>query len=337
MGGDLHEHRALKLTAPLHSPGTGHLPCYAVRNMKRRIVLLGVVLLLAGVVTVAWTLAGLPPVRYYVRYGLDPYCAPTGERVTLDGVEFVEIGPGILKMGSTHLAEGGDWLGKLCKPFGLPWGKKPEPSDEMPVHWVEFRRGFWIATTEITNAQYERFRPKNVRSEYSKGDDTPVVDVSWEDAKAYCSWLAERSGRPIRLPSEAEWECACRAGSGDEFTFGDDEEKLSEYAWFGKDWESGAHAVGMKRPNRWGLFDLHGNVWEWCEDTYHASYDDAPAGGSPWTEGGEVWQGAPNRVFRGGCWGFPAVYCRSAIRFRFDPGYRGRFLGFRPAFVSLEN
>jgi len=173
--------------ALLHSPGTDNLPCYAVRSMKRRIVILAVVLFLACVVTVAWTLAGLPPVKYHLRYGLDPYCAPTGERVTLEGVEFVEIGPGTFRMGSTANAEGGDWLGMLCKPFGLPWGKQPEPSDEMPVRWVEFRRGFWIATTEITNAQYERFDKDHQRGEYSKGDDTPVVEVSWDDAKTYCA------------------------------------------------------------------------------------------------------------------------------------------------------
>jgi len=202
---------------------------------------------------------------------------------------------------------------------------------------LEFRRGFWIATTEVTNAQYERFKPKNERSEYSKGDDTPVVEISWEDAKKYCGWLATKSGRPIRLPSEAEWECACRAGGDGEFTFGDDEAQLSDYAWFGEDWESGARAVGTKRPNRWGLFDLHGNVWEWCEDSYHANYDDAPADGSPWTEGGEVWQGSPYRVRRGGGFVYPAEFCRSANRNWGLPVYRLGFLGFRPAFVPLEN
>ncbi len=151
--------------------------------MKRRIVLIGIALFLVGVAVIAWTLAGLPPVKYVLRYGISPGCEPTGETQEYEGVTFVEIGPGIFRMGSTANAEGGDWLGKLCKPFGLPWGKQPEPSDEMPVHWVEFRRGFWIATTEITNAQYERFDPKHERREDSNGDNTPVVEVSWQDAK----------------------------------------------------------------------------------------------------------------------------------------------------------
>ena len=131
---------------------------------RRRVLLAVLALFLVGVGTIAWTLAGLPPVKYYLRYGLDPYCEPTGDIETLEGVTFVEIGPGIFRMGSKHLEEGGDWLGKICRPFGSPWGKHPEPSNEMPVHWVEFRSGFWIARAEITNAQYERFDPAHERS-----------------------------------------------------------------------------------------------------------------------------------------------------------------------------
>jgi len=305
--------------------------------MKRLVVILLIALFLFGVGYVAWTLAEFPPARHVLRYGLSPGCEPTGQTLECEGVTFVEIGPGVFRMGSTANAEGGDWLGKICAPFGLPWGKKPEASDEMPVRWVEFPRGFWMATTEITNAQYERFEAKHERSEYAKGDDDPVVEISWEAAKDYCAWLAAKAERPIRLPSEAEWECACRAGGDDEFAFGDDEGRLSEYAWFGQDWESGARAVATLKPNRWGLYDLHGNVWEWCEDTYHATYKDAPTDGSAWTEGGEVWQGTPNRVRRGGGWGWSAGGCRSASRYRFHPGFRYGHLGFRPAFVPPSN
>jgi len=300
--------------------------------MKRRIVILLIALFLVGVAVIPWTLAELPPARYVLRYGLSPRCEPTGVTLEVEGVTFVEIRPGIFRMGSTFNAEGGDWLGKICAPFGLPWGKRPKASDEMPVHWVEFRRGFWIATTEITNAQFERFRPNHERSAYSRCDDTPVVEVSGEDAKAYCSWLAEKSGRPTRLPSEAEWECACRAGSEDEFTFGGDEARLSEFAWFEQDVESGARAVATKLPNRWGLHDLHGNVWEWCEDTWHDSHDEAPCDGSP-----RVDDGAPDRVERGGGWFNMAEYCRSAVRYADLPSERLRGVGFRPAFVPSKN
>jgi formylglycine-generating enzyme required for sulfatase activity len=204
----------------------------------------------------------------------------------------------------------------------------------MPVHWVEFRKGFWIATTEITNAQYEQFRPEHEheRDWPRQGDDYPITEVTWTEAKAYCSWLAARTRRPIRLPSEAEWECACRAGSDDEFTFGDDAERLSEYAWFDEDRESGPWAVATKEPNRWDLFDLHGNAWEWCEDTLHSSYRGAPTDGAAW-----VSETPPLRVIRGGDWRFPVRGCRSAHRNGGGPERRNPLLGFRPAFSNPDD
>ncbi len=297
--------------------------------MRRKLLILGLLVILGMGGYVTWTLAGLPPVRYILRYGLAPGCEPTGQKRTVEGVEFVEIGPGIFRMGSDHLAKGGDWLGKLCEPLGLPWGTRPEPSHEMPVHWVEFRYGFWIARTEVTNAQFERFAPNRERSEFSEGDDDPVVDVSWEDAKAWCEWLSNSSELPVRLPSEAEWECACRAGSDTEFCFGNDEGKLPEYAWF---YTPEACEVGTQRPNVWGLYDMHGNVLEWCEDTYHESYEGAPTDGSAGTEGGEEWEpGSPGRVIRGGGFDGPAENCRSAGRFGYLPANRFWYLGFRPS------
>ncbi len=300
--------------------------------MRKRIFV-GVVaaLILAGIGIVAWTLAGLPPVRMAWRYGFSYGPAPTGQVKPIGGIKFIEIGPGCFRMGSRQYAEGGDFLGRWCTRLGLPWGDQPKLSDEMPVHWVEFPSGFWIARTEVTNQQYEAFNPKHKRSEYSPGDLDPVVDVSWEDAKKYCAWLSEQSGHAIRLPSESEWECACRAGSQREFCFGDDEYRLDEYAWYDANSDGKVHEVGTRRENAWGLHDFHGNVWEWCEDTYHEDYEGAPADGRAWTEGGVLWHGARNRVYRGGCWEFPAVYCRSADRYRYVPKVRYRLLGFRLA------
>jgi formylglycine-generating enzyme required for sulfatase activity len=305
--------------------------------MKRLILIALAVLLLSGMGVVAWTVAGLPPVRMVWRYGFSYGPKPTGQKQIIEGVTFVEIGPGCYRMGSNQGAEGGDLLGKWCARFGLPWGDQPEPSNEMPVHWVEFRRGFLIAETEVTNAQYEAFDPKHERSGYSSGDNDPVVGVSFEDAKKYCAWLSEKSGKAIRLPSESEWECACRAGSSREFCFGDDEKRLGEYAWYNANSKSKAHEVGTRRANSWGLHDFHGNVWEWCEDTYHENYEGAPADGTAWTEGGELWQGTPDRVYRGGCFDDGAVYCRSAFRIRFLPGGRSGILGFRPAIWLTED
>jgi len=295
-------------------------------SVKRFFIIAVVALLLAGIGIVVWTVAGLPPVRMVWRYGFSYGPEPTGGEKAFEGVKFVEIGPGCYRMGSNQGAEGEDLLGRWCARFGLPWGDQLKPSNEMPVHWVEFARGFWIAKHEVTNAQYGAFDPDRERSQYSPGDHDPVVNVSCEDAKKYCAWLSERSGQVIRLPSEAEWECACRAGSKREFCFGDDEKRLGEYAWYDKNTDNRAHKVGTRRANAWGLYDLHGNVWELCEDTYHAHYDDAPADGTAWTD-----EGTPRRVSRGGSIFYRAEACRSARRWG-GPGVRAWDLGFRPAF-----
>jgi formylglycine-generating enzyme required for sulfatase activity len=249
-------------------------------------------------------------------------------------VEFVEIGPGIFRMGSEYGATPGDLVGRLSRPLGLPWGEPPMLSAEMPVHYVEFRRGFWIARTEVTNEQYREFCPVFKPGMLSHGDDAPVVGVSWEEAKQYCSWLSVISGLKVRLPYEAEWECACRAGSEREYAFGDAEAELPDYAWFGEDPRVGAHPVGRKRANAWGLYDMHGNVWEWCEDAWHANYEGARSDGHAWIEGGVKLRGVPNRVCRGGGWDQPARKCRSAWRYRLNPSTRWGVLGFRPAFTS---
>jgi len=125
---------------------------------------------------------------------------------------------------------------------------------------------------------------------------------------------------------------AGRAGSDREFSFGDDEADLGKYAWFDGNSEDRTHPVATKRPNRWGLSDLHGNAWEWCEDTDHDTYDEAPTDGSPWVD-----EGSPFRVCRGGGLGIGAESCRSANRFRYPPAGRIRFLGFRPAFVPSKD
>jgi len=300
--------------------------------MKRVILIILVLLLLAGVGQIVWMIAELPPVRMVWRYGFSYDPEPTGKKKSYQGVEFVEIGPGCFRMGSNQGAEGGDLLGRWCARFGLPWGDQPKFSDEMPVHWVEFPRGFFVAETEVTNEQYEAFDPKHERGEHSPGDNDPVVDVSWEDAKKYCAWLSAQSGLPIRLPSESEWECASRSGSKRKFCFGNDEKRLRGYAWYRENSDGKAHEVGTRRANAWGLHDLHGNVWEWCEDTYHANYEGAPADGTAWTEGG-----SPFRVNRGGGFNNRAVHCWSAFRGRVIPGYWYRYLGFRPAFSPSED
>ncbi len=266
------------------------------------------------------------------RYGFSYGPEPTDGEKTFEGVEFVEIGPGCFRMGSREGAESGDLLGQWCSRFGLPWGDQPELSDEMPVHWVEFQRGFFIAETEVTNQEYEVFNLEYRRSPLSQGDRCPVVEISWVDAREYCGWLSEQSGFIIRLPSESEWECACRAGSDGEFCFGDDEDLLPGYAWFKANSDGRAHEVGTRRGNAWGLHDFHGNVWEWCEDILRNDFENAPADGTAWTQG-EI---APVRVGRGGSWTSSAEFSRSAFRTWLPPAHRWD-LGVRPAFLRSDD
>jgi formylglycine-generating enzyme required for sulfatase activity len=293
---------------------------------KRRLIIACVVLFfLAGILSFVWVALDWPPVRFVLKYGLTPGCAPTGQTLTVEGVEFVQIGPGIARIGSTYWA-GGDWLGKVCLRLGLPWGDQPTLTEEMPVHWVEFENGFRIARTEITNEQYERFDPQHERHEYSEGDNHPVVNVYWDDARRYCEWLSEKSGLPVRLPSEAEWECACRAGTETEYWSGDEEADLARVGWHDANSDFTTHPVAEKPANPFGLFDMHGNVWEWCEDTLHENYEGAPDDGSARVEGG-----TPYRVLRGGGWTSFPVGCRLASRYGMEPSDRDDDFGFRPA------
>jgi formylglycine-generating enzyme required for sulfatase activity len=157
--------------------------------------------------------------------------------------------------------------------------------------------------------------------------------VSWDDSQRFLHALNQRvPGLDLRLPSEAQWEYACRAGSTSPWCFDGDETGLGEYAWHSANAGRETHPVGQKRPNAWGLYDCHGNVWEWVQDTWHESYEGSPDDGSPW----ESSQADANRVIRGGSWYDYARFCRSAYRDRRLPAYRLDFLGFRPARVELR-
>ncbi len=165
---------------------------------------------------------------------------------------------------------------------------------------------------------------------FQQTDRNPVVCVSHEDAEAYVSWLKEKTHKPYRLPTEAEWEYAARAGSTTRFPFGDDESQLPEYAWCSANSANKTHPVGTLKPNAWGLHDMLGNAWEWVEDAWHPNYVGAPTDGSAWaaTEAGS------GRVLRGGSWNFFAWFCRSAFRFNYRPGVQGGYAGFRCARVQ---
>jgi formylglycine-generating enzyme required for sulfatase activity/serine/threonine protein kinase len=201
--------------------------------------------------------------------------------------------------------------------------------DRIPMegaqHRVKITKPFYLGKYEVTQAQWQAVMDNNPSN--FKGDlQRPVEQVSWEDAVAFCERLTHKERKTYRLPTEAEWEYACRAGSTTKWCFGDSDSELGDYAWYRSDSNSTTHAAGGKKPNAWGLYDMHGNVWEWCSDWYESGY----YGSSPSDDPKGPSSGA-GRVLRGGSWNFDAWYSRSAFRLWFPPADRIRGLGFRVA------
>ncbi len=220
-------------------------------------------------------------------------CQAREEPPDAQGIVFVRLCAGRFRMGS-------------------PPDEQGRTADEGPSHDVSLQ-AFSIGRHEITNAQFRRFR-----AGHAGPDDLPAANVSWHDARAFCEHYGDR------LPSEAEWEYAARAGTQTRYAFGDDEKELARYAWFSANARGQAQPVGTRQPNRWGLYDMHGNVLEWVEDCWHDSYDGAPVDGSAW-EGGEC----RNRVLRGGSFYVRAGGLRSAGRGGDGPEVRSEDVGFR--------
>ncbi len=218
-------------------------------------------------------------------------------------MRFIEIEPGRFVMGS--------------------------PASERGRHDDEIQRGitisnpFWIGQTEVTQAQWRAVMGSNP-SDFEGHLNHPVENVSWNDAQEFCRRLSQKTGVTFRLPTEAEWEYACRAGTTTAYSFGDNPSRLDEYGWFANNSGGGTHSVATKKPNNWGLYDMHGNVWEWVEDWY----GDYP-GKSLVDPGGPV-DGA-YRVLRGGGWYYRFNGARSAYRGFVEPSLRDLNLGFRVA------
>ena len=220
------------------------------------------------------------------------------------GMEFVLIPAGEFEMGS-------------------PEDEEDRWDREGPVHHVTIGKAFYMGRYEVTQKEWREVMGDNPSG--FKGDDMPVEMVSWNDVQEFIRKLNEKEGTDkYRLPSEAEWEYACRAGTTTRYSFGDSESRLGDYAWYDDNSGSKTHSVGKKKPNPYGLYDMHGNVWEWVQDKGHSDYDGAPTDGSAWESG----DGA-NRVYRGGSWGHNAGYCRSAYRINCGPHYRNDYFGFR--------
>ena len=214
--------------------------------------------------------------------------------------------------------------------MGSPENEVERFSDESPQHEVTVP-GFFIGKYQLTQLQYQTIMGTN--PSYFKGDNRPVEGVCWEDAVKFCQKLNHRTLGNYRLPSEAEWEYACRAGTKTPFHFGDNvTTDLVNYngnypyssAPKGK-YREQTTDVGIFPPNAFGLYDMHGNVWEWCEDERHENYINAPTDGSSWQSRISLGQ----KVLRGGCWHDYARYCRSACRLKSPCCSRNYFYGFR--------
>ncbi|QOV90949.1 formylglycine-generating enzyme family protein [Humisphaera borealis] len=228
-----------------------------------------------------------------------PNTAPAQHRVTAPivnsiGMTLVPIQPGTFNMGTP-----------------------PTDADDETQHQVTLTRGFMMGATEVTQTQWQAVMGNNPSC--FKGDDLPVEQVSWDDAVAFCTKLSQKEGKKYRLPTEAEWEYACRAGKSGSYA---GTGRLDDMGWYRDNSGDKTHPVGQKTQNDWGLHDMHGNVHEWCNDWY----GDYPA--NPVTDPqGPV--GGRSRVLRGGSWGISFLGCRSGSRTGYAPGGRVDFIGFR--------
>jgi formylglycine-generating enzyme required for sulfatase activity len=224
--------------------------------------------------------------------------------------------------------------------MGSPESDESAMDNEKPQHKVRITKPFEMAAHEVTVGQFKAFiDATGYRTEAETGGDQqtwtnpgfqqtdahPVVWVSWNDAVAFCDWLSEKEGKTYRLPTEAEWEYACRSGSTTRWYFGDNETGMEEYAW-NKGNSNSTNLVGQKLPNGFELFDMHGNVREWCSDWYSGDYYnrspvDDPEGPSSGDE----------RVLRSGSFNNQPRFVHSALRHGNQPTYRYNDIGFRPA------
>ena len=194
-----------------------------------------------------------------------------------------------------------------------------------PKYQVTITKGFELSICEVTQSQFEKLMDKNPSS--FKNPDRPVERVTWGDAVKFCEKLSElpaekKAGYIYRLPTDAEWEYACRAGTNTQFSFGDIGPVMKEYGWYSDNAESETQVVGQKKPNPWGLYDMHGNVWEWCQDWY-AEFPRKPATDPTGPKSGK------DRVVRGGSYNYASKDCTSSSRKPFNPVDRLKNVGFR--------
>lgn len=247
------------------------------------------------------------------------------------GAKMILIPPGEFLMGS-------DAGGEEALKIEISWDEKQYiRRSQQPQHRVVITKPFLMSATEVTIGQFQKFtaatgyrtgaeklaEPKTFRNPgYPVTDDSPAACIAWNDAGHYCNWLSQQEKTTYRLPTEAEWEFACRAGTTSQYSFGDDANQLEQFGWYNEIAGHRSQPVGTKPANAFGLHDMHGNVWEWCRDFYdnRTRYDDFP------TLTGD--SGTP-RAIRGGAWVNPATRCRSAHRVARPPSLPSFSYGFR--------
>ena len=210
--------------------------------------------------------------------------------------------------------------------MGSPEDEKDRYDDEQQ-HLVAIHQALWVSRYEVTFDQYKIFTHQ---TKYSETNDNswgrgkrPIINVNWYEANAFAEWLSKSTGHKYRLPTEAEWEYFARAGTNSAFSFGNNENDSPEYAWNGKNANGKTHPVGLKKTNPWGLYDIHGNVWEWTSSAYSEEYD----GSEQKTD--EFSDRLKKAVVRGGSWYFLSKGMRSADRRLYAPGFRQPYIGFR--------
>jgi formylglycine-generating enzyme required for sulfatase activity len=219
--------------------------------------------------------------------------------------------------------------------MGSPPEEKGSYDSEQPQHEVTFAKPFAVSKFEVTFDDWDACVaygdcPRASDSGWGRGR-RPVINVSWDDTKRYVAWLSRMTGKTYRLLPEAEWEYAARAGTRTYYSFSNEEAlylalaKLGEYAWYDANAGEQTHPVGEKKPNGFGLYDMHGNVWEWVEDCVHENYDGAPQDGTAWIAGGDC----NSRILRGGGFDYDPRFLRSAVRNGNTSDNRGHNLGFR--------
>ncbi|MFM7885851.1 MAG: formylglycine-generating enzyme family protein, partial [Pseudanabaena sp.] len=226
--------------------------------------------------------------------------------------------------------------------MGAPESEPESTSDERPQHDVTLQ-SFYLGRYAVTQAQWRvvaSYEPvaKELNPDPSrfKGDNRPVEKVSWDDAQEFCQRLSAKTGKDYRLPSEAQWEYACRAGTSTPFHYGETiAPELANYNGTRTykdspkgEWRQTTTDVGSFPANAWGLHDMHGNVWEWCEDDWHGDYEDAPNDGSAWLIDSDN-RSQVRRLLRGGSWGDDPENCRSACRINDARDLIISFVGFR--------